>query len=123
MDHDHGRSQALGALRAYAGNSKRCADAADGCLGCLAADAVAPQCGKHDGAGALKRKGPMPIRKAWHCLLTGALIACAFVPLAAQSNSFQLNLTSRPASSIEGASGYDQPPKNILDVMRAPSPP
>jgi dipeptidyl aminopeptidase/acylaminoacyl peptidase len=65
----------------------------------------------------------MPIRKAWHCLLTGALIACASVPLAAQSNSFRLNLTSRPASSIEGASGYDQPPKNILDVMRAPSPP
>jgi dipeptidyl aminopeptidase/acylaminoacyl peptidase len=34
-----------------------------------------------------------------------------------------MNVTSAPGASIEGASGYNQPPKNILDVMHAPSPP
>jgi len=34
-----------------------------------------------------------------------------------------LNATSASAAPIEGASGYNQPPKNILDVMHAPSPP
>jgi len=34
-----------------------------------------------------------------------------------------LNVTSASAAPIEGASGYNQPPKNILDVMHAPSPP
>jgi hypothetical protein len=49
------------------------------------------------------------ISNSLNCLLVGALVACAtFVPIAAQS---------------EGTSGYDKPPKNILDVMHAPSPP
>jgi dipeptidyl aminopeptidase/acylaminoacyl peptidase len=48
-------------------------------------------------------------RNSLNCLLVGALVACATsVPIAARS---------------EGASGYDKPPKNILDVMHAPSPP
>lgn len=43
-------------------------------------------------------------------LLAGTLVACvAYVCMAAQST--------------EGASGYNLPPKNILDVMRAPLPP
>ncbi len=32
-------------------------------------------------------------------------------------------MTSAAATATEGASGYNQPPKDILDVMRAPSPP
>ena len=66
----------------------------------------------------------MPVRNALHFLLflVGALIACAG-PIAAQSNaSFSLEATSAPTAT-EGASGYNQPPKNILDVMHAPSPP
>jgi dipeptidyl aminopeptidase/acylaminoacyl peptidase len=52
----------------------------------------------------------MPAQNALKRLLVGALVACAMSPsIAAQSNS--------------SASGYDLPPKNILDVMRAPSPP
>ena len=66
----------------------------------------------------------MPVQNALHCLLVGALVACApSVPIAAQSNSSSLNGTSAPTTSIERASGYDQPPKIILDVMHAPSPP
>ena len=49
-------------------------------------------------------------RSTLNCLLAGALVACAaYVSVAAQST--------------ESASGYNHPPKNILDVMRAPSPP
>jgi dipeptidyl aminopeptidase/acylaminoacyl peptidase len=49
-------------------------------------------------------------RSALKCLLAAVLVACtAYVPMAAQSG--------------ESASGYNQPPKNILDVMRAPLPP
>jgi dipeptidyl aminopeptidase/acylaminoacyl peptidase len=66
----------------------------------------------------------MAIRKAWLCLLAGALIAWATSqPLAAQSDSFLLHLTSAPAAAIGDASAYEQPPKNILQVMHAPSPP
>jgi dipeptidyl aminopeptidase/acylaminoacyl peptidase len=50
----------------------------------------------------------MPAQRTLNRLLIVALIVCAMsVPVAAQSV----------------ASGYDLPPKNILDVMRAPSPP
>jgi len=47
----------------------------------------------------------MRIHKALNCLLTVALVVCA---------------SSMPAVA---QTGYDQPPKYILDVMRAPSPP
>ena len=60
----------------------------------------------------MEAEGIMPVRNALSCLLFGALVACATsAPIVAQSNP------------IESASGYNQPPKNILDVMRAPSPP
>ena len=50
----------------------------------------------------------MPAQNALKRLLIAALVVCAMsLPIAAQSS----------------ASGYDLPPKNILDVMRAPSPP
>jgi dipeptidyl aminopeptidase/acylaminoacyl peptidase len=50
----------------------------------------------------------MPDRNTLNRLFAGVLVVCsASVPLRAQSD----------------ASGYNQPPKNILDVMRAPSPP
>ncbi len=73
----------------------------------------------------------MPLRKSLTCLFVGALVAFATSrPIAAQSNSslflfnpFLLNATSAPTSPTGGASGYDHPPQNILDVMRAPSPP
>jgi dipeptidyl aminopeptidase/acylaminoacyl peptidase len=45
------------------------------------------------------------------------------VPIAAQSTSSSSKATSAAAAPVEGASGYNQPPKNILDVMHAPSPP
>jgi len=66
----------------------------------------------------------MSFRNALNCLLAGTLFACAAsVPIRAQSNSSPSNLTSAQATPVEGAFGYNQPPKNILDVMLAPSPP
>jgi len=66
----------------------------------------------------------MPVRNPLNFLLAGALIVCATsVPIRAQSASFSSKVTSPPATPAETASGYNQPPKNILDVMRAPSPP
>jgi dipeptidyl aminopeptidase/acylaminoacyl peptidase len=77
-------------------------------------------------ADELKRRELMSLRNALHFLLflVGALIACAG-PIAAQSNaSFSLDVASAAAATAtEAASGYNQPPKNILDVMHAPSPP
>jgi dipeptidyl aminopeptidase/acylaminoacyl peptidase len=52
----------------------------------------------------------MPAQNAVKRLLFVALIFCAMA-------------TSLAAQSSSSASGYDLPPKNILDVMRAPSPP
>jgi dipeptidyl aminopeptidase/acylaminoacyl peptidase len=43
--------------------------------------------------------------------------------MAAQSTSPSSKGTATPATPVEAASGYNQPPKNILDVMLAPSPP
>src|SRR5271169_7241747 len=72
----------------------------------------------------MKRGELVPLQNALNCFLVGALVACATsVPIAAQTNSTLLNKSSVPATPIAGASGYDKPPKNILDVMRAPSPP
>ncbi len=67
----------------------------------------------------------MLVRNALHFFLLGALVARATSgTIAAQSNaSFSLDVTSATATLVEGASGYNQPPKNILDVMQAPSPP
>jgi len=57
-------------------------------------------------------------------VLVGALVASAMgTDVAAQSNSSLSSVTSASAKPVEGASGYNQPPKNILDVMHAPSPP
>jgi dipeptidyl aminopeptidase/acylaminoacyl peptidase len=66
----------------------------------------------------------MPVQNALNRLLVGALFACmASLPVAAQSNSSSANAAATPAAPSEAASGYDLPPKNILDVMLAPSPP
>jgi dipeptidyl aminopeptidase/acylaminoacyl peptidase len=67
----------------------------------------------------------MPVRNALRFLLflVGAVVACAG-SIAAQFNApFSLDATSAAATATEGVSGYNQPPKNILDVMHAPSPP
>jgi dipeptidyl aminopeptidase/acylaminoacyl peptidase len=62
----------------------------------------------------------MPVRTALNCLLAGALIGCATsAPIAAQSSK----AISAPGRSAGATSGYNQPPKNILDVMQAPLPP
>jgi dipeptidyl aminopeptidase/acylaminoacyl peptidase len=53
----------------------------------------------------------MPFRNAVNHFLSGALVACAMcLPMAAQS-----------AAASAAPSGYNQPPKNILDVMLAPA--
>jgi dipeptidyl aminopeptidase/acylaminoacyl peptidase len=64
----------------------------------------------------------MAVQIAANRLLVGVLVACAAsAPIAAQSNS--MNKTTPPSAPANIASGYDKPPKNILDVMHAPSPP
>ena len=66
----------------------------------------------------------MPLQKVLTRLLFGALVAFTlFLPTTAQSNTPPSKATSAPAKPAETASGYNQPPKNILDVMHAPSPP
>ena len=63
----------------------------------------------------------MKIRNAVFCLLAAALFTCATSSLVtAQSASSARPSSAKPA---EAASGYNQPPQNILDVMRAGSPP
>jgi len=59
----------------------------------------------------------MSVQKTLNYFSAGALVICAAsVPLAAQSTSSQ----AAPAKAV---SGYNQPPKYILDVMHAPSSP
>jgi dipeptidyl aminopeptidase/acylaminoacyl peptidase len=66
----------------------------------------------------------MLAQNAWNCFLAGTLLACTVgVSAAAQSNSTAANNGSAPASPAAVDSGYDQPPKYILHVMHAPSPP
>src|ERR1700683_1166904 len=66
----------------------------------------------------------MPVQNALNRLFAGVLFACmASLPIAARSNSPSSNATATPAAPSETASGYNLPPKNILDVMLAPSPP
>ena len=65
----------------------------------------------------------MPVQNALKCLLVSALVACATSSgVRAQSASLPSKVPSPSVAPIE-ASGYNQPPKNILDVMHAPSPP
>jgi len=76
----------------------------------------------------------MPVPNALKCILAGALVVCAScLPMAAQSHSSfldgrldgdldrALQVASAAATASDSASGYNQPPKNILDVMLSPS--
>jgi len=66
----------------------------------------------------------MRVQKALSRLLVGALVASSMSALVrAQTNSSLLNAASTQAVPAQSPSGYNQPPKEILDVMRAPSPP
>jgi dipeptidyl aminopeptidase/acylaminoacyl peptidase len=66
----------------------------------------------------------MSIWKLLSIHLAGALvITAASTPVIAQSKSSLSNPALSSGKPAEGASGYSQPPKNILDVMHAPSPP
>lgn len=61
----------------------------------------------------------MQVRKVLNCFFVNIWIVCiASALFAAQSTP-----SSTIAARREGASGYDQPPQYILDVMHAPSPP
>src|SRR5689334_12428130 len=68
----------------------------------------------------------MRLRRVLNYLFVAALIACttclsaAAQSKAAQSKPSTSNATSAPAN---GASGYNKPPQDILDVMTAPAPP
>ena len=65
----------------------------------------------------------MPVRNALNHIFVAVLIGCGVsVPLTAQSTAPAASAASA-AAPIESTSGYNLPPKNILDVMRAPSPP
>lgn len=64
----------------------------------------------------------MPGRKALAFLLSGAVAGCTLSSTSwAQASSGALD-ASAPAAASED-SGYNLPPKNILDVMLAPTPP
>jgi dipeptidyl aminopeptidase/acylaminoacyl peptidase len=66
----------------------------------------------------------MLVQNALKRLLAGALVVFGLsLPIAAQSNGSLSNVASAPGASNDLASGYNQPPKNVLDVMRAPMPP
>ncbi len=77
----------------------------------------------------------MRTRSAKLCLSIAPLLFCFAVslPLAAQSapastghvgtGAFARPAKTQASASAESASGYNQPPQNILDVMRADSPP
>ena len=66
------------------------------------------------------RRELMIFRNGPNIFLAGVLVAClASAPAAAQSKSSSASAATDTAS----ASGYNQPPKYILDVMHAPSPP
>ncbi len=65
----------------------------------------------------------MPVRNLLSCLLVSALVGCGMSVSIAQSNSSTSNAATTAAATTEAAPGYNLPPKNILDVMNAPSPP
>jgi len=66
----------------------------------------------------------MPVRIALKFLLIISIVACATPrSIRAQADPSQSSVTSAPAAMVAGTSGYNRPPKNILDVMHAPSPP
>jgi len=66
----------------------------------------------------------MSIWKLLSIHLAGALVVtAAFTPVAAQSKSSLSNPALSTATDAESASGYSRPPRKILDVMRALSPP
>ena len=66
----------------------------------------------------------MPVRNALRFLFVALLVGSVLsLPVAAQSTPTSVNAPSTAAASSESTSGYNLPPKNILDVMRAPSPP
>src|SRR5262249_55765429 len=64
----------------------------------------------------------MRINQVMNCFLAGALAGTMCLQMAAQSKASSSSATSAPATKVEGASGYDQPPKSILDGMMAPPP-
>ncbi len=66
----------------------------------------------------------MPALNNLNRFLFGALVASTTLASAvAQSTTSPAKPVSAPTPQAESTSGYNQPPKNILDVMLAPAPP
>jgi dipeptidyl aminopeptidase/acylaminoacyl peptidase len=74
----------------------------------------------------MEAEGLMTAQNALGRILLGALVgsaACVIVAAQTSPSSPKGSSAAVTAAPAEEASGYNQPPKNILDVMRAPSPP
>src|SRR5271170_983802 len=74
----------------------------------------------------MEAEGLMTAQNALKRILLGALVgsaACVIVAAQTSPSSPKGSSAAVTAAPAEEASGYNQPPKNILDVMRAPSPP
>ena len=65
----------------------------------------------------------MSVQNVLRRFLVGALVAWATSAAIAAQPQPPLSNGASTAITSEGASGYDLPPKFILDVMHAPSPP
>src|SRR5579862_8160194 len=65
----------------------------------------------------------MRIRNLFPCSLPAGLTICLTCILAVGQSVPASSKPPSPPKPVENASGYNQPPQFILDVMRAPSPP
>lgn len=66
----------------------------------------------------------MSIEHTWCCLgATVLLVYTLSTPVGAQIAASRSDATPAPPATVTPASGYNQPPKSILEVMQAPSPP
>src|ERR1700712_5577802 len=71
--------------------------------------------GRSPFVGSVRGRKCMPLQRDLRVVVAAVVVACASLTVAGQSNA--------AGGWTKGPSGYDQPPKNILDVMHAPLPP
>ncbi len=62
----------------------------------------------------------MPSQKTLRSVVIGTVVACALVSVEAQTDAPR---AANAAAATQPVTGYNQPPKQILDVMHAPLPP
>jgi len=65
----------------------------------------------------------MKIRNSFVTFTTIALLTCGICAMAAAQSASSSSKSASTPKAAETASGYNLPPRYILDVMRAPSPP